>query len=501
MKPFSSVRRGASRKRGARRAGKHRKASNRTLASLASRALGWSFTNSALAKLGTVGIGIMLARLLGPHTFGIYAVAYVALRILVNLNDLGVSLAIVRWPGEPSEITPTVTSISIVTSALLYVGCYFGAPGYASAMGAPAATSVVRVLCIIIVVDGIVATPVGLLERNFRQDLRMIADQVNVWLGTAVTAAMALSGFGAMSLALGRMAGCTAALVLLIAFSPERLRLGFELAKARALLSFGLPLAGSGLILFAVANVDQLVVARVLGATALGFFVLASNLSSWPATIFSQPVRSVAPAAFSRLRRDPAAMRNGFLSVAGLLGAVTLPVCLVISGAATPLIGFIYGPRWLPATDALIWLSALAALQIFFELTYDFFVVLTMSRVVFTLQLVWIVVLVPALAVGARINGISGLAMAEAAVAACLILPWYVVELHRIGVRWRALAARLWLPLTGGLLAGGLSAVAAKLVPNDLMSLVISALAGLLVIGLLAYRMRAVLTSLRPALR
>ena len=91
-------------------------------------ALGWSFTNSVVAKLGTVGVGIMLARLLGPHSFGTYAVASVALNILANFNDLGVGLAIACWPGEPREIAPTVTTISVVTSGALYAGCYAGAP-------------------------------------------------------------------------------------------------------------------------------------------------------------------------------------------------------------------------------------------------------------------------------------------------------------------------------------------------------------------------------------
>ena len=485
------------RSRSPRHIARHRAGGNATLAGRAGRALGWSFTNNAVGKLGTVGIGVMLARLLGPHAFGIYAVAYVALRILVNLNDLGVGLAIVRWPGDPTEIAPTVATIALANSIAMYAACYFGAPAYASAMGAPGATDVVRVLCIVVVVDGIVATPIALLVRSFRQDLRMVTDQVNVWLGTAVTAALALFGFGAMSLALGRMAGCVASLVLLLRFSPQPLRLGFDPAKARALLKFGLPLAGSGVILFAVANVDQLVVGRVLGVTALGFFALASNLSNWPVAIFSQPIRNVAPATFSRLRHDPASMRTGFLSVAELLGAVTLPVCLVIGGAAVPLVGLVYGRQWLPAAQVLIWLAALSALQIFFELTYDFFVVLGKARVLLTLQMVWVLVLVPALVAGARIGGISGLAMAEAAVAAGLVLPWYVVELHKVGVRWRDLAGRLWVPQTGGALAAVLAAGAAQVAPNDLIALIAGGMAGLVVIGLLLYYLRPVLASLR----
>ena len=292
--------------------------------------------------------------MLGPHAFGTYAVAWVALLAVLSLNDLSVSLAIVRWPGDPAEIAPTVTTIAVTGSAAMYAVCFFGAPGYASAMGAPAAAGVIRVLALSVVLDGLVCTPVGLLDRSFRQDRRMIADQVNGWLGALVSIGLAWAGLGAMSLAVGRIAGAVAAAVLYIAFSPEPLRFGFDRASARALLRYGTPLAGSTVVVFAVTNVDQLVVGRVLGATALGFYALALNLATWPVTMFSLPVRNVAPAAFARLQHDHEAMRTAFLSAAALLCAVALPVCLVIGGSATPLIMFAYGARWLPASRVLL---------------------------------------------------------------------------------------------------------------------------------------------------
>ncbi|MGC1580018.1 MAG: oligosaccharide flippase family protein, partial [Candidatus Acidiferrales bacterium] len=123
-----------------------------------------------MARLGTVAIGITLARLLGPHQFGTYAVAYVALIAVLSFNELGVSLAIVRWPGDPSEIAPTVASVSIATSVVLYVGCFLGAPAYAAAMGAPSAVGVIRVLSLNVIIDGVVAAPAALMQRQFRQD-------------------------------------------------------------------------------------------------------------------------------------------------------------------------------------------------------------------------------------------------------------------------------------------------------------------------------------------
>ena len=390
------------------RRGLRREASSgRSLGAQAGGALGWSFSNTLMAKLGSVAVGIVLARLLGPHEFGTFAVASVALTIMTNVNDLGVSLAIVRWPGDPREIAPTVTTISVITSAVLYVACYFGAPGYSAAMGAPAATEVVRVLSLVILIDGFATAPIGLLQRNFRADHRTVADQVNVWLGMLLTLALALGGLGAMSLAIGRVVGCLAAVGLLVHLSPEPLRFGFNRREARALLRFGLPLAGTGVIAFAIANVDQLVVGRLLGVTALGFFVLAANLSSWPSAAFSEPISQVAPAALARLQHDPSAMRTSFETMLALVSAVTVPVCLVESGSAAPLIRIVYGIHWLPAHQPLIWLALLAALQIFFQLTLDYFAVLGRSRMLIALQAAWLVALVPSLIAGARMQGVG----------------------------------------------------------------------------------------------
>jgi O-antigen/teichoic acid export membrane protein len=479
---------------------KRSRAEKSSLAGLASRALGWSFANNVTARIGTLPIGVVLARLLGPHQFGTFAVALVALMAVLSFNDLGVSLAIVRWEGEPAEIAPTVATLSVTSSLITYGGCFLGAPAFASAMGAPAATGVIRVLALNVIVDGIVATPAALMERYFRQDRKMIADQVNNWLGVAVSIGLATQGFGAMSLAIGRMTGAVASGILFLVFSPEPVRFGFNRAKARALCRFGLPLAGSSIVVFAVTNVDQLVVGHTLGATALGFYALAINLATWPVTMFSLPVRSVAPAVFSRLQHDRTAMRTGFLSAADLLGSVTLPVCMVIGGAAVPLVRLVYGAPWVPAANALIWLAVLGALRILFELVYDFFVVLARARVVFTVQLVWLVALVPALIVGARADGISGAGLAEAAVAACVVLPWYLTELSKVGIGCGALAARVWLPLTAAVAAGVAAAVAARIIRADLAALAVGGALALVTVGLLGYRMRSVIAALRADL-
>jgi len=481
---------------------KHRRgatevAESRALGGVASRALSWSFVNTAVSRFGTLAIGIVLARVLGPEAFGTFAVATVALVAILSFNELGVSLAIVRWQGDPKEIAATVTTISVVSSVLLTTAGYFAAPSFASAMGDPSATEVVRLMMVCILINGLVATPAALLQREFRQGQRMVIDQVNVWVGAILSVSLALGGMGAMSLAIGRVAGTVLSAILFIVYSPLPLRFGFNKSKARQLLKFGLPLAGSSVIVFAVGYADQLTAGAMLGATALGYYVLAFNLASWPVSMFSQPLRSVAPAAFARLQHDREAMTGALRSIIGLLASVTIPVCLFLAGAAEPIIDFVYGLEWAPAVPVLTWLAILAAFRIFFELAYDYLVVLGRSGLIFTVQVVWLVVLIPGLILGATLYGLPGLAAVQVLIAAVVVVPFYLWEFHKSGLSVATVGKRALLPVFGGIIVGLVAWSITAVIASAFVTCVLSGIVCMAVIAGLLYRDRTELRSVR----
>ncbi len=468
-----------------------------SLGAQAGRALSWSFASTVLNRLSTIGIGVALARILGPDDFGTFAVAMVALLALLSFNELGVSLAIVRWPGDPRDIAPTVVTISVLSSVLVFGACFLAAPAFAAAMSAPAATPVVRVLTIGVLISGLVATPVGMLQRHFRQDRKAIADQVSTWAGALTSIGCALAGLGAMSLAIGQLTGAVAGAILFIAFEPRSLRPGFDRGHARALLRFGLPLAGSSMIVFAASNVDRLIVGAVLGPVPLGIYVLAFNLSNWPNSIFALPVRAVAPALLARLQGDPPAMRTTFLSALELLAAITLPVCVLLAAASAPVVGLLYGDAWTAAGPVLVWLGLLGALRILFELCYDYFVVLADTRVVLVVQVVWLLALLPAVYLGVRGGGAAGAAAAQFVVAALVVAPVYLWELRRTGIGAGAVGARVLWPVAAAGAAALVSVVAVRAIPADLVALPLVGVAGVAAIALLVYRRRTALHDLR----
>ncbi len=417
----------------------------------ATRALLWSFLNTALGRFGTIAINIVLARALGPEAFGTFAVALIALLAVLSLNDLGVSLAIVRWQEDPRHIAPTVTSISFAMSVVLAAAMAAAASPVAHLTGAPDAASVIQVMAIGVLIDGLTMTPAALLQREFRQRRRFLIDQVNTWLGSFTALGLALFGFGAMSLAIGRLTGSIAALVLFLRASPLPLRFGWDRDQVRPLLNFGLPLAGASLVVFGSGYADQVTIGALLGPVTLGLYTMAFNLSGWPLALFSAPLRAVAPALFARMQSEPERMTRAFAQLLGALVSVVTPACIALSATAGPIVLIVYGAAWAPAALALQWLGLSALARIVFELCYDYLVVVRASTAVLVAQVCWVAALIPAVIVAAP-HGLAGVALAQTIVAVALMLPIYLVLLARVGVRPGPMLRRLVVPLGVGAL-------------------------------------------------
>ncbi|MEV7633925.1 oligosaccharide flippase family protein [Microbacterium sp. NPDC089318] len=403
-----------------------------------------------MAKFGTLGIGIVLARLLGPESYGSFAVAMVALLAVLAVNELGVSLAIVRWPGDPALIAPTVATISVAASTIFCVAGIAAAPWFAAQMGDPEAAGVVRVMVCCVLVSGLVATPAALLQRALDQKTKMVIDQVNVWAGAAISIALVLAGMGAMSLAVGRLAGTIAGGFLFVLKSPLPVRFGLDRSLLLPLLRFGLPLAGTSVIVFCVGYLDQLVTGSTLGAVMLGMYVLAFNLSNWPVTVFSQPLRSVAPVVLARLQHDPGRMRTALTALIGLVAGVSFPAVALLAAQAETIVRFVYGDAWAGAAAALFWLALLAGLRIMFELIYDYLVVAGMTGSILSVQVCWLAALVPALFLGSA-GGIAGIAMAQFIVVVVIVLPLYLWRLRSLELRPCSVLGQLILPALGSL--------------------------------------------------
>ncbi|WIM99563.1 oligosaccharide flippase family protein [Actinoplanes oblitus] len=440
----------------------------------------WSLINTIVRRIGTFASGVVLARLFfGPYEWGLYAVGLLVLAMLLSLNEMGVSLALVRWEGDIRRFAPTVLTLSTLSSTAFYVVLYFSAPTVARLLGSPDATTMLRVLCLSVIIDGIACVPLGQLNREFQQFRRTVVDILNFAVNTGATIAFAAAGVGAMSFAWGSLAGNLVALVGFGLCAPGMLRFGWNRDQARQLIRYGLPLASASLLTLGIVNVDSVVVGSVLGPAALGIYAMAFNMSSWPVRMVSETARRVSFAGFSRLADSaPAEFASGFVRAFTLVIAAAVPICVVLGVLAEPIITFVYGDQWAAAALPLQFLVGLGLLRTAVELAYDCLAT-RVRKTLMLMQAWWLFSLIPVLLLFAHRWGVPGVGAGQLVVAALLVAPVFLVALVRLGIPAGQILLACVRPLLGGVAMGAVAWAAHHWLGGGFVGLTVAGLAAL----------------------
>jgi O-antigen/teichoic acid export membrane protein len=454
----------------------------------------WSVINTAVLRVANFATGVILARFVfGPRAFGLYAVSQVVLLVFLSANELGVSLAIVRWQEDVRTFGRTVVTMSVASSSLLYVVLYVSAPYIARTLGSPGATAMVRLMCVCVVIDGLACVPLALLNREFLQARRMLADSLNFAVSTGMTLWLAFAGKGAISFAWGATAGNTVELIAATLLAPVIILPGWNRSYARGLLRFGLPLAGASLLALGVFNVDSAIVGATLGPAALGMYQIAFNISSWPVNSILQAAQRVSFAGFSRVAESKELLSDAFGRAIGLVMTLTVPACVLLSTLAAPLIGAVYGDRWLKAAPALTLLAILALLRVGYGIVYDCLAAGGKRPALLAVQGLWLAALVPMLLAGAKLDGITGVAVGHVIVAVIVVGPAFLWVLTHGITTVRSIILACWRPVLGGALMAGVCEVAVRYLGGGWLGIGVAAVTGAAVYAPVVYPMRRLL--------
>jgi len=439
------------------------------------RGLLWSSLNSLALRLGSLVVGIVLARLLAPADFGVYAIALTVQSVLVTLVDLGMSAYLVR-AKDPERDGPTVASLSLANGVVLAAAMTVTAGPVARLMGAPDASGVIAVLSWTLVLSSAGVVPYAALQRDFQQRRLFGTSVVDFATSTSVTVALILLGMGPMALAIGRVAAQSAATTAQFLLARMRPQFAADRRIARRALAFGIPLGTANLLSWALLNIDNVAIARVAGTTALGLYVLAFNISSWPMSAIGQAVRSVSLAGFSRTTRDGS--EGGFATALSLTWAAALVAGVLLAALAQPLVALLYGARWSPAATVLGALGLFGALRVVLDLMATYLMARGAARSVLYVQIVWFLALIPAVVLATHWKGIAGAGWSHVAVAALVVLPAYAVALARAGTPVRTVVRAMWLPTVAAVPTWWVAHTVAGQAQRPLLALAIGGLAG-----------------------
>jgi O-antigen/teichoic acid export membrane protein len=433
-----------------------------SLRARAARGVRWNGASLAAATLLQVAQTAVLARLLPPSEFGLMGLVLVATGLAQALSDFGLGGAIIYRQATDRNHLSSLYWANAIGGALILLIVAACAPAAASAYHEPALARLLPAAGLAFLIAPLGQPMAAMLQRDLRFK-RLFACEVLGNAGGAAAAVFFAWTLGdAFALVWGQLASVSirsAALWLLAGWRPS-LRLRME--DLRPYLSFGLYQTGQRVVNFLVQNLDKILIGRLLGTSALGYYTVAYQLMARPMFLLNPVITRVAFPIFARMQGDVRRIREAYLEMIRLVAFAMMPLYLAMYAASGPLIRTLLGPAWMPAEAVFKALVLLGLIQCLGNPLDSLMLALGRARLSFWFNVLALALYAAAIPLGAR-SGLIGVAWAMVIACAGVMVP------ADLWLRWAVARmtpgeyAKAWLPFLGmGLIAAGVVSAVAR---------------------------------------
>jgi PST family polysaccharide transporter len=384
---------------------------------------------------------MVLARLLAPDEFGLFAATMVIVGLSTIFSGLGVAPAIVQRPELEQRHVRVGFTLSVMFSLIVAGLVWAGAPVLAALFRLPELTPVVRGTSVVFVCQGFAMVAYALAQRALR--FRWLA-AVHAGAFTAgfVVAGPLLAwlGFGVWALVGALLIHSLLRMILLQAGQPHSMRPQLDLRTIGELLYFGGGFTLARIGNYLASQADKVIVGRWLGAQTLGVYVLVYQLVAAPAILVGQVLDRVLFPTMALVQLEPARLARAYRSAVSICAVLTLPMSIVVSLLTPEIIEVLLGGPW---SGAVVPLQILAV-GILFRTSYklsDSVARATGAVYARAWRQGLYAAAIAAMAFIGQNWGVGGVAVGVVAAVACNFLVMAHLSLRLTELNWRTFAA------------------------------------------------------------
>jgi len=298
----------------------------------------------------------VVARNLSPSDYGVVGFAGIIIGFLARFSDVSLDTAAIRRPTLDQQSLQTAFTLKIMLSTAAFGAAFLVAPFAHHLFEHPATGNVIRILALNFLVStfGFMSLVLLTREQNYRALVmpgvasavaRCILAVTLIFLGwrywAVIFADVGANLIGAIAIQLAR---------------KTRIRLHFDWPDARDYLRFGIPMLGTGILVFAIFNMDNFLVGSNLGAAKLGYYALAFTWGSFICGLLYDTVHNVMFPAFAAIQNDVTASRRWYLKTLDLVSFVVVVANTALLANVRPFLFTFLGKgtdKWLPAATPL----------------------------------------------------------------------------------------------------------------------------------------------------
>lgn len=319
----------------------------------AGRAAAWAAVAKWLDMIGSTVTFLVMVRLLGPESFGLFGMALLVL--LLPETVLGGALSdslIQRRDLRPGHVTAAFL-LQVGLGLVLSLALLGLAPAFAGMFGHAELKLLIPVMAATLVLLGIGAAPAALMQRELKFGAIASVDAAGTVTAAAVGVTLGLSGLGVWSLVWMEFARRLVRAVGFVVAARWRPTTDVRWADLSDLTHFNLYTLANRLLQELEQVIPRTVVAMTMGAHALGYFNLAWRIFQQGSGVLIAPFNAVALPLASAIQHDRSQLHaalGGATRVAALIAYPAFIGAAAIAPAAIPLLA---GKEWTPAVPAI----------------------------------------------------------------------------------------------------------------------------------------------------
>lgn len=296
---------------------------------------------------------IVLARVLGPEQYGLFAMGVVVMSFSTFFSDIGIAYGLIQRKQLDSTHIRFVFTWQLVLG-LAVAGMLASLSGVlADFFQEPRMALVILVLAPLTLLQAASAVSLNLLKRELDYKSLQIAQTVAYFVAyICLGIPLALVGAQVWALVVAWMVQTLLSFMLMYRVVRHPLRPLFQHADARSMGHFGGTVLLTNLTNWFISNIDRVVLARVHSSTSVGLYTNAYNLVNTPSSTFMGFIQSVMYSACAKVQDDPGRIRKAYLTLMAGIALAIMPVFFAMAAVADTLVLALYGPRW--ATAAVV---------------------------------------------------------------------------------------------------------------------------------------------------
>lgn len=307
----------------------------------------WKFLERICAKMVSLVVSIVLARLLFPEDYSVISIVFIFIEIADIFINGGLNMSLIQKKDSDEEDYSTVLITNIFVATIFYVTLFFCAPLIANLYDKQLLIPVLRVMGLLLYINAFKSVICAYVSSRLNFKKFFLATIVGTVISGIVGIILAMHGFGAWALVAQQLTNSFIDTILLFFTNKLKLRFVFSFSKLKKHLSFGWKLFASSIISTVYNEVRPLILGIKFTPTDLAFYNKGNQYPNLINSTINSTMTGVMFPALSKLNKEPKAVLSATRRYIRCSSFIMFPIMMGFAMVASNFVEVVLTSKWL----------------------------------------------------------------------------------------------------------------------------------------------------------